>query len=128
MTQYLEPGSYVWICPVEDEAGEPHFGKGEVKSFAVHAVAPGADPAAAPEADATVRLLDFSFEVPAPLTAGKHTVRVENAGVEPHDLVLMKLAPGKTIEDVERWLNPEQARRPWRRNAGRRGGTRGHLS
>jgi hypothetical protein len=112
VTQLLEPGNYVWICPIEDSTGAPHFGKGEVKSFTVHA-AGGAPPsaAAAPQGDVEVRLLDFSFAVDTPLTAGKHTIRVANAGVEPHDLVLMKLAPGRSAEDLAMWLNPEQARR-----------------
>jgi hypothetical protein len=58
-----------------------------------------------------IRLKDYSFALDAPLTPGRHTIRVENAGAEPHDLVLMKLAPGKTVEDVRTWLNPERARR-----------------
>ena len=37
VTQYLEPGSYVWICPIEDNGGNPHFGKREVKPFVVRA-------------------------------------------------------------------------------------------
>jgi hypothetical protein len=113
VTQYLEPGSYVWICPVEDASGAPHFGKGESRPFVVHAAGPAAaSRAAAPVADMVVRLLDFSFELETPIRAGRHTVRVENAGVEPHDLVLLKLAPGRTAEDVRTWLNPERARRP----------------
>ena len=112
VTQYLEPGNYVWICPVEDDKGHPHFAKGEFKPFVVRAADPdAADRAAAPQASAVVRLEDFSFAVDAPLRAGRHTIRVENAGVEPHDLVLMKLAPGKTVEDVRTWMNPERARR-----------------
>jgi hypothetical protein len=109
-TQYLEPGSYVWICPVEDDTGTPHFSKGEFKSFVVsdHVVA---DRDAAPRADMVIRLMDFSFALDTPLAAGRHTIRVENAGAEPHDLVMMKLMPGKTIEDIQNWLNPERARR-----------------
>ena len=115
VTQYLEPGSYVWICPVEDSGGSPHFAKGEFKPFVVHAAGPaGANRAAAPEAGMVVRLMDYSFALDPPLRAGRHTIRVENAGVEPHDLVLMKLAPGKTIEEVRTWLNPERARRAGR--------------
>jgi len=111
VTQYLEPGSYVWICPVEDSTGSPHFGKGEFKTFVVHAAGPVvAERAAAPRADMVIRLMDFSFAVDS-LQAGRHTVRVANAGEEPHDLVLMKLMPGKTIEDVGSFLNPERARR-----------------
>ena len=113
VTQYLEPGSYVWICPVEDSAGSPHFGKGEVKPFVVGTADQAvADRGAAPKADIVIRLLDFSFAVDSTLQAGRHTIRVENAGAEPHDLVLMKLAPGMTVEDVRTTMNPERPRRP----------------
>ena len=112
VTQYLEPGSYVWICPVEDSSGHPHFAKGEFKPFVVNAGSPAlANRAAAPKADLVVRLKDYSFEVDPPIRAGHHAIRVENSGVQPHDLVLMKLAPGKTVEDVRTWLNPERPRR-----------------
>ena len=113
VTQYLDPGPYVWICPVEDSAGTPHFAKGEFKPFVVDSAGPVAsDRAAAPVADMVVRLMDYSFALEVPVRSGRRTIRVENAGVEPHDLVLMKLAPGKTLEDVRTWLNPERARRP----------------
>ena len=112
VTQYLEPGSYVWICPVEDDTGTPHFAKGEAKSFVVHAPAPGAPGRdAAPAAAATIRLVDHAFTIESPLKAGRHTIRVENAGAEAHDLALLKLVPGRTIEDIRVWLNPERARR-----------------
>jgi hypothetical protein len=112
VTQYLEPGPYVWICPVEDAEGTPHFAKGEFKPFVVAAAGPaGADRAAAPEADMVIRLEDYSFAMDSAVRAGRQVIRVENAGVEPHDLVLMKLAPGRTAEDIRTWLNPERARR-----------------
>lgn len=113
VTQYLEPGSYVWICPVEDGEGHPHFAKGEVKTFVVRTADPRSeDRAAAPTASMGIRLLDFSFAFEAPPTAGRHMVRVHNAGREPHDLVLFKLAPGKSLEELRTALNPERARRP----------------
>jgi hypothetical protein len=112
VTQLLEPGSYVWICPVEDETGAPHFGKGEFKSFVVRpADSAAVGQGAAPEARGVIRLADFSFAVDTPVTAGRYTMRVENTGVEPHDLVVMKLAPGKTAEDLRTFMNPERARR-----------------
>ena len=70
-----------------------------------------ADRAAAPEADLVVRLMDFSFALDSLVPAGRHTIRVENVGVEPHDLVMMKLAPGKTVADIVTAMNPERARR-----------------
>src|SRR5687767_3633831 len=112
VTQYLEPGSYVWICPVEDDEGHPHFAKGEVKPFVVQAAGTrAADRGAAPAASMGIRLLDFSFAFDAPPTSGRHTVRVHNAGREPHDVVLFKLAPGRSVEDLRAALNPERARR-----------------
>ena len=113
VTQYLEPGRYVWICAVEDEKGIPHFSKGEHKPFVVGpATGRAADRNAAPAAGMVIRLADFSFALDVPVRAGHHTIRVENVGKEPHDLVLWKLAPGKTAQDLGTVLNPEQARRP----------------
>lgn len=111
VTQNLEPGSYVWICPIEDNAGVPHFAKGESKAFVVRAATNPAGQAASPVASAVIRLMDFTFAVDSQLKAGRHTIRVENAGLEPHDLVLLKLAPGETLEDVRSFMNPERARR-----------------
>jgi hypothetical protein len=112
VTQYMEPGTYVLLCPVEDSTGTPHFGKGEFTTVVVGALSSEASPReAAPSATATIRLVDFGFEVDNQLRAGKHTVRVSNVGNDGHDLVLMKLAPGVTLDDVRRTMNPEAARR-----------------
>jgi len=113
VTQYLEAGNYVWICPVEDEAGNPHFGRGEYQPFVVRPASRDiARDAARPAETTTIRQLDFSFAFDPPLQAGHHTIRVENAGAEAHDLTLLKLLPGATLEQVRAWLNPEKARRP----------------
>lgn len=113
VTEYIEPGRYVWLCPIEDNAGTPHFSKGEFATFVVPDRNSGtAVAAAAPTATTTILLKDYSFAVDSTLTAGHHTVRVRNIGAQGHDLVMMKLAPGKTAEDLARSLNPERARRP----------------
>jgi hypothetical protein len=117
VTQYIEPGTYVWICPIEDSTGAPHFGKGEFKQFVVHSAGTvAADRPPPPEAGIVVRLMDYSFAVDSAVPAGQYTVRVENAGVQPHDLVVMKLAPGTTLEDLRAAMNPERARRPEQKN------------
>jgi hypothetical protein len=113
VTQYLEPGRYVWLCPIEDDKGNPHFSKGEFTTFVVRSPGSGAAAAAAaPTATGSIFLEDYSFAVNSPLTTGHHTIRVRNTGAQGHDLVMLKLAPGKTAEDVARSLNPERARRP----------------
>ncbi|MEO5510088.1 MAG: hypothetical protein ABIS27_05620 [Longimicrobiales bacterium] len=117
VTQNLEPGSYVLICPVEDSAGKPHFGNGEVKALVVRtAKADLAGQASAPTATMSIHLNDYAFGFDAPPMAGQHMIRVDNAGQQPHDVVLLKLAPGKTLNDVRMTMNPERARRPDEKN------------
>lgn len=112
VTQYLEPGSYVWICPVEDETGAPHFGAGEYRQFVVRASGAGEPASAAgPEATTAIRLVNHAFQTDSSLKPGRHTIEVENLGEEPHDMNMMKLAPGRTVEELQNFLNPERARR-----------------
>lgn len=112
-TQQLEPGTYVLICPVEDVAGNPHFGKGEFKTVIVRAANSNTTAQqAAPASTSTIQLTDFAFAIDSGLTAGTHTFRVTNAGMEAHDLVVLKLAPGVTADAVMKAMNPERARRP----------------
>ena len=54
-------------------------------------------------ADATIKLVDYDFELSAPLAAGKQTILVENDGPQAHELALLKLAPGKTVADFAAW-------------------------
>ena len=114
VTQNLVPGSYVWICPIENEKGEPHFGVGEHRQFVVRARnAEAAGVTAEPVASATIRLVDHAFVPDSSLMkAGRHVIRVENGGGEPHDMNMMKLSSGRTLEDLQRIFNPERARRP----------------
>lgn len=110
VTQLLVPGNYAWICPVEDASGNPHFKEGEFKTFTVSATNT-ATATATPAADAVIRLMDYAYVLDAPLKAGRQTLRFVNQGKEAHDINLLKLAPGKTLDEVRLWLNPERARR-----------------
>jgi hypothetical protein len=61
-----------------------------------------------PNADVTVSLSDYTFTLSAPITAGRRTLRVDNVAEQPHEIVIAKLAPGKTPQDVADWaLKPE---------------------
>jgi hypothetical protein len=101
-TAVLEPGQYAYICVIPGPDGVMHAAKGMVKPFEVTAAAPGAA-TALPETDVTVRLVDYEFHTSKPLASGRQRILVENAGAQPHEIVLVKLAPGKKVEDFASW-------------------------
>lgn len=112
-TQYLEPGDYVWVCPVDDQEGVPHFSNGEARPFVVRPAEGDAAPRAArPEATTVIRLLDYSFQVSPSLAPGRHVIRVENVGTESHDVSVLKLATGRTMEDFQAWGEDPQGPMP----------------
>src|SRR2546426_4308211 len=69
----------------------------------VMAGAAPAPAAAARAADVPIKLTDYDFQLSEPLTAGRHVVRVENAGVQAHEVVIAALSPGKTLQDFIAW-------------------------
>lgn len=112
-THQLEPGSYAWICLMNVPDGIPHVVKGRMaRAFTVQARSPEAPPQVAPEPDIVIRLTDYTFALSGPLTAGRHVIRVENAGVEPHEVALVRLSPGKTRQDLEAWLQTQEGEPP----------------
>ncbi len=99
-TLALAPGRYAVICFIPSPGGVPHFAKGMLAGFEV---TPGSGGQTEPDRDVAIRLTDYAFTLSAPLTAGTHRIRVENAGPQLHEVVLAQLAPGKTAEDVTKW-------------------------
>jgi hypothetical protein len=101
-TAVLTPGQYVMACYVSSPDGTPHIAKGMVRPFVVKGPAP-ATPAPEPQADVSVTLSDYAFTFSAPLTAGTHVLRVENAGPQIHEITFERLADGKTLQDLMTW-------------------------
>lgn len=101
-TAVLTPGHYVMVCFIASPDGTPHIMKGMVKPFEVAASA--MSPAPEPTADLTITEKDYDFVFSAPLTAGTHTIRVENAGPQVHEIAINQLAPGKTLADMQAWV------------------------
>ena len=101
-TSVLEPGQYAYLCFIPSPDGIMHAAKGMVRPFEVIAAPQGAA-TALPETDVTIKLVDFDFQSSKPLTAGKLRIMVENAGPQAHEIVMVKLAPGKSIEDFAIW-------------------------
>jgi uncharacterized cupredoxin-like copper-binding protein len=99
----LPAGDYVILCFVPSPAdGMPHFAKGMIMTTRVESA--GSTAAAEPEAALTVTLRDFMFVMPDSLPAGKTAIRVINEGPEPHEFNLLRLADGKTVDDVTAYL------------------------
>lgn len=101
-TVELVPGDYAIICIIPSMEGVRHTAKGMAASFTV--VPSEGNAAAAPAADATIRLVDYAFEAVPPLSSGRRTIRIENAASQDHEIVIMRLAPGKHPVDFLTWF------------------------
>jgi hypothetical protein len=101
-TLQLEPGTYAMVCFVPTSEGVPHVMKGMSRTLTVDG--PAQTAAAEPAADAVMTLKDYDFVMSKPLAAGKRTIRVDNAGPQPHEVVIVRLNAGKTPEDYVKWV------------------------
>jgi hypothetical protein len=99
-TMMLSPGNYAIICFV-DIGGAPHFTKGMIKPLRV--VASTDAPASSPKPDVTATLYDYNFKLSTPILAGTRTIKVENTAIQPHEVELVQLAPGKSVNDFLAW-------------------------
>ncbi|HXE58531.1 MAG TPA: hypothetical protein VNK43_11075 [Gemmatimonadales bacterium] len=100
--QDLAPGRYATICIIPSKDGVPHFAKGMAGEFEV-VPASGAG-ASEPAADVVLELFDYSFSFSQPITPGHRVIKAVNRGPQPHEVVVFKLAPGKTVHDVLAWI------------------------
>jgi hypothetical protein len=101
-TSVLEPGHYALIDVIPGADGVPHIAKG--MSLAIEVTGTASPATAEPSADVVMTLVDYGFQTSAAITAGTHTIRVENAGPQIHEVVVAKIASGKTSEDFMAWL------------------------
>ncbi len=99
----LEPGNYAILCLIPSPSDHvAHHTKGMVKALTVQdASGHGVEPAS----DLSVNLKDFLFEMPETLGAGPLSVMVSNDGPEAHEFNILKLADGKTLNDVTQFLS-----------------------
>jgi hypothetical protein len=99
--QTLEPGTYALICLIPSVDGMPHVVKGMARELKV--VGPSQAAGSEPEADIVVKLVDYDFELSKPITPGKHIIRVDNAGPQPHEIAIIRLNAGKSPRDFAAW-------------------------
>jgi hypothetical protein len=103
ITADLGPGNYLLLCFIPSPDGKPHVVKGMYRRLVVTPAPPGAAASGEPNADVTVKLSDYAFELSTPLTAGTHVIRIENNGPQLHELTIDRLLPGKTVADFQQW-------------------------
>ncbi len=109
-TMPLPEGEYLLICLIPNEKGIPHLALGMEKALSVR----GAHPVAvsAPRADVTITQEDFRFGLSRSIPAGSQTIRVVNHGQQPHEVVVVKLAPGATASDFAAAVEPRTTTPP----------------
>ncbi len=64
--------------------------------------------ASLPAADVTVDLVDFNFAIPAEIGAGPKVWQISNKGQQWHEMAIVKLSEGATIDDVMAMLQSEE--------------------
>lgn len=100
----LKAGDYAVLDFGSGEDRVPYMAKGMLKPFKVTAGSSTAEPAF----DVAVTMKEFTFEMPTELKAGTHTFKVSNQGAQSHEMILFRLAEGKTLADLQAFLsNPE---------------------
>lgn len=106
----LKAGRYALVCFIPSPDGKPHIMKGMAKEITVK---PAKAPHAAPKTQATtVTLSDYDFSFSKPLVAGRQTIRVVNKAQQPHEIVIARLAPGKTAMEIAQWAEKPQGPPP----------------
>lgn len=102
LTMALNAGNYAIVCWIPDAKGVPHVMSGMAKALTVtpNATANMVEPTA----DITVTLRDYKFDFSTPLTAGKHTLLLQTAPGQPHEFTFFQLMPGKTANDILKYV------------------------
>jgi hypothetical protein len=107
VTQYavLEPGTYSMICWWPDSTGKEHAMIGMMSTLTVTGQTAGAP--IEPTPDIYLRERDYHIAATGAFTAGHHVFRVDNDGPQDHDVTILRVLPGKTDAEVDKWLmNP----------------------
>ncbi len=110
VTINLTPGRYVWWCFIPSPDGVPHFAKGMGREFTV---VPSANPRPMPMADLTVTMRDYGWDFSTPLKAGKQTLKLVTAPGQAHEIIVARLAPGKSADDVTAFAHKPEGPPPF---------------
>lgn len=122
VTLDLAAGQYLVMCFIPSADGVPHMAKGMLSTFVVEGTTAAA---AEPKADRTVTLKDFRFDLPLTVKAGAQTWKIVNDGPQPHEIIMLRLNAGKTMDDVMAWAQDQTTAPPFAMIGGMQGLTPG---
>ncbi len=108
-TLNLAPGNYALLCLITGADGWSHAKNGMVRQLTVAGLSMMT---VFPGADLTLTLRDDGIAMPATLTPGHRVIRVSNASRQPHEVAFVKLAPGRTAQQMVDWLDGRQGPPP----------------
>ncbi|HEX6050624.1 MAG TPA: hypothetical protein VFZ21_15195 [Gemmatimonadaceae bacterium] len=101
-TMELRPGRYVLVSYEVDASGRPrrdHHLWRELTVIAASALIA----ARFDNPDLTVKVKDARIDVAGTVRRGRRAIQVENVGGRPHEVMIARLKPGRTVDDVRRW-------------------------
>jgi hypothetical protein len=101
-TVELRPGRYLLVAYEVDSGGRVRGDRYLWQPFTAVA-ASALIPSRFPVPDLTVKIRDARIDVQGTIRRGDRTVQVENVGGQPHELIIARLKPGKTVDDVRAW-------------------------
>lgn len=93
-TTYMPAGEYVMLCFVPAPDKKPHVMHGMARPLTV--TARKRVTGSAPRPDASIRLVDYGFDMKLPVRAGRRTFEVWTDAAQPHEVILVRLNPGVT--------------------------------
>jgi hypothetical protein len=102
VTIELAPGRYAILCFVPGPDGAPHVVHGAYRELV--AVATRRPVALEPVATDTLNAFDHSYTSGRPIKAGRRTFLFQNSGPQPHEVMISRLAPGKSAQDMVAWM------------------------
>lgn len=97
-TVNLTEGDYVLICWIPDKNGVPHVALGMQKALFVRGGRPLT--ISRPTPSTVITQIDYQFVLSKRVESGLQTIEVINHGAQPHELVVVKLKSGATVQDV----------------------------
>jgi hypothetical protein len=108
----LRPGRYVLVSYEVDAAGRPRGTKYLWRAF--DAVATSLlIPSRFSVADVMIKIRDSRAEASGTARPGPRTLQLENAGSRPHELIVGRLKPGRSVADVATWSRDKDESPPF---------------